>query len=277
MSVRDIFENMTYGTAPEAPDVAKAWLDSHGRKFALFINNQWTPAKDGGTLTTHAPATGEALADVADAKAAHVAWHMTRGTRRFPRVERRPGHARARYFESNRPHFSKTFAPAVRVGVARQRQIDRETRDLDVPLVACHFYHHAGWAQLAERELADYAPVGVVGQIIPWNFPLLMLVWKIALVIAMGNTVVIKPAPATPLTALLFAEIVAESGLPPGVINIVTGGDDAGIAITSHPGFRQNRLHGVNQCRKIIRRTTAGRGIGALVGVRRQIAVCRVR
>src|SRR5207237_2635977 len=99
----------------------------------------------------------------------------------------------------------------------------RETRDIDIPLVARHFYYHAGWAQLMESELLGMVPVGVVGQIIPWNFPLLMLSWKIAPALAMGNTVVLKPARYTPLTALAFAEICDEIGLPPGVVNIVTG------------------------------------------------------
>src|ERR1039457_1560455 len=99
----------------------------------------------------------------------------------------------------------------------------RESRDIDIPLVARHFYYHAGWAQLMEDELARFEPVGVGGEIIPWNFPRLMLAWKIAPAIAMGNTVVLKPAEFTPLTALALAEIVADVGLPPGVVNIITG------------------------------------------------------
>src|SRR5690606_17767241 len=109
----------------------------------------------------------------------------------------------------------------------------RESRDIDIPLVARHFYYHAGWAQLMESELPDYQAVGVVGQVIPWNFPLLMLAWKIAPALAMGNTIVIKPAPYTPLTAILFAQILLESGLPAGVVNVVTGGDEAGASLTA--------------------------------------------
>ncbi len=136
----------------------------------------------------------------------------------------------------------------------------RESRDLDIPLVARHFYYHAGWAQLQERELADYQPVGVIGQVIPWNFPLLMLAWKIAPAIALGNTVVIKPAPYTSLTALLFGEIVAEAGLPPGVVNVVTGGDQTGAAVTEHPDFDKIAFTGSTNVGKIIRRATAGTG-----------------
>jgi len=261
MSVRDIFQQMTYGTAPEASDVARAWLESHGSKFALFINNQWEAPKDGVYLTTHAPATGEKLADVADAKAADVNAAYDAARAAFPKWSALPGHVRARYLYAIARNIQKHARLLSVLESLDNGKSIRETRDLDVPLTARHFYHHAGWAQLMERELAEYAPVGVVGQIIPWNFPLLMLAWKIAPAIAMGNTVVIKPAPFTPLTALLFAEIVAESGLPPGVINVVTGGDDAGIAITAHSGFDKIAFTGSTNVGKIIRRATAGRGI----------------
>ncbi|MEM8863163.1 MAG: aldehyde dehydrogenase family protein, partial [Chloroflexota bacterium] len=137
----------------------------------------------------------------------------------------------------------------------------RETRDIDVPLVARHFYHHAGWAQLMGRELPNHEPVGVVGQIIPWNFPLLMLAWKVAPALAMGNAVVLKPAPSTPLTALLFAEIAVEAGLPAGLLNIVTGGDEAGKAIVAHGGFNKLAFTGSTEVGKIIRRQTAGTGV----------------
>ncbi|MEM9777586.1 MAG: aldehyde dehydrogenase family protein, partial [Chloroflexota bacterium] len=137
----------------------------------------------------------------------------------------------------------------------------RETRDIDVPLVARHFYYHAGWAQLMSRELPSYEPIGVVGQIIPWNFPLLMLAWKVAPALAMGNAVVLKPAPSTPLTALLFAEIAAEAGLPAGLLNIVTGGDEAGKAIVAHSGFNKLAFTGSTEVGKIIRRETAGTGV----------------
>ena len=111
----------------------------------------------------------------------------------------------------------------------------RETRDIDIPLVARHFYHHAGWAELMDTELADRMAVGVCGQIIPWNFPLLMAAWKIAPAIALGNTIVLKPAKFTPLSALLFAEICEMAGLPKGVVNVVTGDGATGELIVKHP------------------------------------------
>ncbi|MGA9915786.1 MAG: aldehyde dehydrogenase family protein, partial [Paraburkholderia sp.] len=136
----------------------------------------------------------------------------------------------------------------------------RETRDIDVPLVARHFLHHAGWAQLQESEFADYAPLGVVGQIVPWNFPLLMLAWKIAPAIATGNCVVLKPAEYTPLTALLFAELAHRAGLPAGVLNVVTGDGRTGAALVEHPQVDKIAFTGSTEVGRLIRAATAGTG-----------------
>jgi aldehyde dehydrogenase (NAD+) len=136
----------------------------------------------------------------------------------------------------------------------------RESRDLDIPLVARHFYHHAGWAQLLDTEMAGYEPVGVVGQIIPWNFPMLMLAWTIAPALACGNTVVLKPAEFTPLTALLFAELCRDAGLPPGVVNIVTGDGRTGAALVAHPGVDKIAFTGSTEVGRILRNETAGTG-----------------
>ncbi len=136
----------------------------------------------------------------------------------------------------------------------------RETRDLDVPLAARHFYHHAGWAQLQEQEFSAYGPLGVVGQIIPWNFPLLMLAWKVAPALAAGNTVVLKPAEYTSLTALLFAELAHKAGLPPGVLNIVTGDGQTGAALVDHPDVNKIAFTGSTEVGRLIRQKTAGTG-----------------
>src|SRR3989304_5652894 len=136
----------------------------------------------------------------------------------------------------------------------------RESRDIDIPLVVRHFYHHAGWAELMDPELADYAPLGVVGQIIPWNFPLLMLAWKIAPALATGNTVVLKPAEFTPLTAILFAQLCEEVGLPPGVVNIVTGDGRTGELIVKHPDVNKIAFTGSTEVGRLIRVATAGSG-----------------
>src|SRR5690554_5121043 len=137
----------------------------------------------------------------------------------------------------------------------------RETRDLDVPLAARHFYHHAGWAQLLDSEFAGYEGVGVCGQIIPWNFPLLMLSWKVAPALAAGNTVVLKPAEFTPLSALLFAELASEVGLPPGVLNIVTGDGRTGAALVANEGLAKLAFTGSTEVGRSIRKATAGRGL----------------
>ena len=136
----------------------------------------------------------------------------------------------------------------------------RETRDIDVPLVARHFLHHAGWAQLQDSEFADHAPLGVVGQIVPWNFPLLMLAWKIAPAIATGNCVVLKPAEYTPLTALLFAELAHRAGLPSGVLNVVTGDGRTGAALVEHPEVDKIAFTGSTEVGRLIRTATAGSG-----------------
>src|ERR1035437_8192457 len=136
----------------------------------------------------------------------------------------------------------------------------RETRDIDIPLVARHFYHNAGWAQLLETEFLGYHGAGVVGLIIPWNFPLLMLAWKVAPALAAGCTVILKPAEFTPLTALAFAELAVEAGLPPGVLNIVTGDGSTGAALVDHPGVDKLAFTGSPEVGRIIRKATAGSG-----------------
>src|SRR5262249_58404190 len=147
-----------------------------------------------------------------------------------------PGHMRARYLSALARQVQKhSRLFAVLESLDNGKPI-RESRDLDIPLVARHFAYHAGWAQLMPTELPDYSPIGVVGQIIPWNFPLLMLAWKVAPALAMGNTVVLKPAEFTPLTALCFATICEQIGLPPGVVNVVTGDGRTGELIVKHPG-----------------------------------------
>ncbi len=261
MTVKDYFESLDYAPAPESPSAANAWLDAHDRKFDLFINGRWHAPSGGKTLVTSNPANGQKIAEVADASAEDVDAAYQAARAAFESWSALSGHARARYLYAIARGIQRhQRLLAVLESMDNGKSI-RESRDLDIPLVARHFYHHAGWAQLMETEMRDYAPVGVVGQVIPWNFPLLMLAWKIAPALAMGNTVVLKPAPFTNLSALLFAEICAEAGLPAGVVNIVTGGDQTGAAITAHPGFDKIAFTGSTNVGRIIRRVTAGRGI----------------
>ena len=260
MRVAEIFETLEYGPAPESPAAAYAWLDEHGRRFNLFINNQWVEPSTGQYYDSFNPATGEKLAETAQAGQEDVDAAVAAAREAFKRWSKTPGHVRARYLYAIARHIQKHHRLLAVIESMDNGKPIRESRDIDVPLVARHFYYHAGWAQLMERELADYQPVGVVGQIIPWNFPLLMLAWKIAPAIAMGNTVVLKPASYTRLSALLFAEIVAEAGLPPGVVNIVTGSSRAGGMIVSHPDVDKVAFTGSTEVGRILRRQTAGTG-----------------
>jgi aldehyde dehydrogenase (NAD+) len=259
MSIAELFKTMDYGPAPESPANANAWLDSHQRQFGLFINNQWQPPADGNYMITQSPATGQTLAQVASASEADVDRAVAAARQAFGSWSLMSGHARARHLYA----IARTLQKHARLFSVLESLDNgkpiRESRDIDIPLVVRHFYYHAGWAQLMPTELRGYQPVGVIGQVIPWNFPMLMLAWKIAPALAMGNTVVIKPASYTPLTALLFAEALAEAGLPPGVVNVVTG-NKAGAAVVAHPGIDKIAFTGSTEVGRTLRRVTAGTG-----------------
>ena len=260
MSVMDIFETMEYGPAPEAASTAQAWLEEH-QPFNLFIANRWVQPSGGQYLDSINPANGSVLARVASANGADVDAAVAAANAAFEQWSTTPGHVRARYLYALARQIQKHSRLLAVLEALDNGKSIRETRDLDIPLVARHFYYHAGWAQLMSSELPGYQPVGVVGQIIPWNFPLLMLSWKIAPAIAMGNTVVLKPARYTPLTALKFAEIVQEVGLPPGVINILTGeASQAGETLVRHQGVKKIAFTGSTDVGRSIRRATAGSG-----------------
>ncbi len=260
MNVMEIFETMEYGPAPEAAAPGLAWIQEHS-PFSLFINNQWVKPASGQYIDSINPATGKLLAKVAAANSADADAAVAAARAAFETWGKTPGHVRARYLYAIARHIQKhSRLLSVLESLDNGKPI-RETRDIDIPLVARHFYYHAGWAQLMESELSGYQPVGVVGQIIPWNFPLLMLAWKIAPALAMGNTVVLKPARYTSLTALKFAEIVQEIGLPPGVVNIVTGeASQVGEALVSHPDVNKIAFTGSTDVGRSIRRATAGSG-----------------
>ncbi|HEY0756712.1 MAG TPA: aldehyde dehydrogenase family protein [Ktedonobacteraceae bacterium] len=260
MNVMDIFETMEYGPAPEAAAPALDWIQAH-QPFGLFINNRWTAPASGKYLESINPASGKSLARVAAANSVDVDAAVAAARAASLSWGQAPGHMRARYLYALARNIQKhSRLLAVLESLDNGKPI-RETRDIDIPLVARHFYYHAGWAQLMESELAGYVPLGVVGQIIPWNFPLLMLAWKIAPALAMGNTVVLKPARYTSLSALKFAEIVQEAGLPPGVVNIVTGEAAAvGETLVNHPDVNKIAFTGSTEVGRSIRRATAGSG-----------------
>jgi len=260
MTLTEIMETLPYGPAPEAAQPAMDWLKAHKGKFQLFIAGKWRNPASKEWFTTINPATAQKLAEVAQASAADVDEAVKAARKAFAGWSQTKGHVRARYLYAMARQIQKHARLFAVLETLDNGKPIRETRDIDIPLVARHFYYHAGWAQLMESELAGYAPLGVVGQIIPWNFPLLMLAWKVAPALAMGNTVVLKPAEFTPLTALLFAEICQNIGLPPGVVNIITGDGKTGAALVEHPGVDKIAFTGSTEVGRIIRKATAGSG-----------------
>ncbi|HUF12341.1 MAG TPA: aldehyde dehydrogenase family protein [Longimicrobiales bacterium] len=259
-TVAEIFETLEWGPAPESRKEADAWLDAHERRFGLHIGGEWVEPSSGEWFDTLNPGNGSVLASIAQASAEDVGRAVAAAGAAQPGWEALGGHGRARYLYAIARGLQKhTRLFSVLETLDNGKPI-RESRDIDIPLVARHFYHHAGWAQLFETELEGYAPVGVVGQIIPWNFPLLMLAWKIAPALAMGNTVVLKPAEFTSLTALRFAELCQAIGLPKGVVNIVTGDGRTGAAIVEHPDIDKIAFTGSTEVGRIIRVATAGSG-----------------
>jgi aldehyde dehydrogenase (NAD+) len=259
-TVAGIFETMEWGPAPEQSGPALEWIRSRNGEFGLFIGGRWTPPAAGEWFDTVNPATRQVLARVSQAGAADVDAAVRAAAAAFPAWSALPGHARARYLYALARVVQKhSRLLAVLESLDNGKSI-RETRDLDVPLVARHFYHHAGWAQLLDTEFAGYRPIGVVGQIIPWNFPLLMLAWKIAPALAAGNTVVLKPAEFTSLTALCFAQLASDAGLPAGVLNVVTGDGRTGALLVEHPAVHKIAFTGSTEVGRIIRKQTAGTG-----------------
>jgi aldehyde dehydrogenase (NAD+) len=260
MRVAEIFETLEYGPAPESAAPALEWIERHGPEFKLFINGQWIPAQSGESFQSINPSTGKPLARLASAGQADVDAAVNAARDAFGHWSKTPGHVRARYLYAIARHIQKHSRRLSVLESMDNGKPIRETRDIDVPLVARHFYYHAGWAQLMESEFPGFEPVGVVGQIVPWNFPLLMLAWKIAPALAMGNTVLLKPAKFTAITALAFAEICQEVGLPSGVVNIVTGDSKMGEMIVRHRGIDKIAFTGSTDVGRFIRRETAGSG-----------------
>jgi len=258
--IAQIFETLEYGPAPEAAQPALDWLASHGSKFGHYIDGKWTAP--GKTFASTNPANGKVLADVTEGTAADVDKAVKAARAAFKTWSALPGYERGKYLyaiaRAVQKH-SRLFA--VLESLDNGKPI-RESRDVDIPLVARHFYHHAGWAQQLSRSFPGMVPYGVCGQIIPWNFPLLMLAWKIAPALAAGNTVILKPAEFTSLTALLFAEICDRVGLPKGVVNIITGEGPTGQAMVAHPGIDKIAFTGSTEVGKAIRAATAGSGKG---------------
>ncbi len=260
MKVKEILETMDYGKAPESPDQALAWIAKHEGKMSMYLNGESHQPSGCEFFESRNPSNGRTLAQipqatqedvdlaVKSARDAQTAWENLGGAGRAKHL-----YALARLVQKH----SRLFA--VLESMDNGKPI-RESRDIDVPLVARHFYYHAGAAQLMDKEMADHRAIGVAGQVIPWNFPLLMLAWKIAPALAMGNTVVLKPAEYTSLTALLFGEICREAGLPKGVVNLITGDGRVGEMLVTHQGIDKVAFTGSTAVGRRIREAIAGQG-----------------
>ncbi len=251
------FYAMDYGPAPEDPKEVERWLDAHKRTFDLYIGGEWKKPASGEYFATSNPADGEKIADVAQADAADVDAAVKAARKALPGWQALSGHQRARYLYALARQVQKHSRRLAVLETIDNGKPIRESRDIDIPLVARHFYHHAGWAQLLESEFPGYTGCGVVGQVIPWNFPLLMFAWKVAPALAAGNTVVIKPAEYTPLTALAMAELADEIGLPPGVLNVIHGDGRSGALLVEHDGIDKIAFTGSTEVGRIIRKATA--------------------
>jgi aldehyde dehydrogenase (NAD+) len=243
----------TYAPAPESRGIVDI-----KPSYGLFINGAFVEGS-GTSFKTINPATEEVLAEVAEASDADVDRAVQAARRAYDRVwGRMPGRERAKYlYRIARIIQERGRELAVLESIDNGKPI-KESRDVDVPTVAAHFFYYAGWADKLEYSGYGNTPLGVAGQVIPWNFPLLMLAWKIAPALATGNTVVLKPAETTPLTALLFAEICQQADLPPGVVNIVTGAGDTGRALVSHPDVDKVAFTGSTDVGRAIAKAVAG-------------------
>ena len=257
MTVSEIFETMDYGDAPENDTDARAWLEHHGGQLGQFINGAFT--QPAGNFDSANPATGEKLASLTQATQGDVDAAVAAARKAQPKWQKAGGHKRARYLYALTRLLQKNSRLFAVLETLDNGKPIRETRDIDIPLAQRHFYYHAGMAQLMETELPDRTAIGVCGQIIPWNFPLLMLAWKVAPALAMGNTVVLKPAEFTSLTAILFAEMCQQAGLPKGVINIVTGDGRVGEMIVN-ADVDKIAFTGSTEVGRKIREATAGSG-----------------
>ena len=247
-----------YAPAPEATDHIHIEPE-----YGLFIGNEFRPSKPRKTFTVLNPATEEPIAKVAHASKADVnrAVATAREAHRSS-WSKLPGRERAKYlYRIARLMQERSREFAVVESMNSGKPI-KESRDVDVPLAAAHFFYYAGWADKLDYAFPHRTPrsLGVAAQVIPWNFPLLMLAWKIAPALAAGNTVVLKPASTTPLTAYLFADVVRQADLPPGVVNIITGPGEIGMELVTHPDVRKVAFTGSTEVGKQIQRTLAGTG-----------------
>jgi aldehyde dehydrogenase (NAD+) len=258
MTLQQEFEQLNYSQALESDVEAQAWLTQHQRRFGHYVNGVFVSQQGAQLQEVTNPATAELLAHIEVANADQIDQAVDAARKAQPSWWALGGLGRAKVLYGLARGLQKHARLAAVLETLDNGKPIRESRDADIPLAIRHFYHHAGWAKLQAQQLSGYEPVGVAAQIIPWNFPLLMLAWKIAPALAMGNTIVLKPAEQTPLTAMLFAHLCDQAGVPPGVVNIINGAGSTGAALAAHSGVDKVAFTGSTAVGRAIREATAG-------------------
>ena len=260
MTILESFEKLDYSEALESSSEAQKWLEENGRRFGQFINGKFVNQKDANLIASLDPSNGDLLANIEVASSTQLDNAVKAARKAQPDWQSLGGHGRAKVLYALARLLQKNSRLIAVLETLDNGKPIRESRDIDIPLAIRHFYHHAGWAQLQEKEFKSYESIGVIAQIVPWNFPLLMLSWKIAPALAMGNTIVFKAAEQTPITAMYFAHLCKQAGVPSGVINMVNGDGDVGASLAAHDGIDKVAFTGSTAVGQSIRKSTAGQG-----------------
>ena len=260
MTILESFEKLDYSEALESSSEAQKWLEENGRRFGQFINGKFVNQKDANLIASLDPSNGDLLANIEVASKSQLNDAVKAARKAQPGWQSLGGHGRAKVLYALARLLQKNSRLISVLETLDNGKPIRESRDIDIPLAIRHFYHHAGWAQLQEKEFKSYQSIGVIAQIVPWNFPLLMLSWKIAPALAMGNTIVFKAAEQTPITAMYFAHLCKQAGVPSGVINMVNGDGDVGASLAAHDGIDKVAFTGSTAVGQSIRKSTAGQG-----------------
>ena len=260
MTILESFEKLDYSEALESSSEAQKWLEENGRRFGQFINGKFVNQKDANLIASLDPSNGDLLANIEVASKSQLNDAVKAARKAQPGWQSLGGHGRAKVLYALARLLQKNSRLIAVLETLDNGKPIRESRDIDIPLAIRHFYHHAGWAQLQEKEFKSYQSIGVIAQIVPWNFPLLMLSWKIAPALAMGNTIVFKAAEQTPITAMYFAHLCKQAGVPSGVINMVNGDGDVGASLAAHDGIDKVAFTGSTAVGQSIRKSTAGQG-----------------
>ena len=260
MTILESFEKLDYSEALESSSEAQKWLEANGRRFGQFINGKFVNQKDAKLIASLDPSNGDLLANIEVASSTQLDNAVKAARKAQPGWQSLGGHGRAKVLYALARLLQKNSRLIAVLETLDNGKPIRESRDIDIPLAIRHFYHHAGWAQLQEKEFRSYESIGVIAQIVPWNFPLLMLSWKIAPALAMGNTIVFKAAEQTPITAMYFAHLCKQAGVPSGVINMVNGDGIVGASLAAHDGIDKVAFTGSTAVGQSIRKSTAGQG-----------------